>query len=137
MAESKKTYMVAQAAAVAAAAATAADDIDESPQKGKGKKGKGKAAKSKAVKGKHVAAATPAPAVDGKKQAANVLMQLRKAADHPLLFRKVYRDDKLRTMSKDIMKVSWLSPGPQVQDRVSDALFAGSGVLRRKPAIHF
>lgn len=33
----------------------------------------------------------------------NVLMQLRKAALHPLLFRRLYDDKKLRLMSKEIM----------------------------------
>ena len=40
------------------------------------------------------------PARDGY----NVLMQLRKAASHPLLFRRVYDDAKNKKMSKDIMK---------------------------------
>jgi SWI/SNF-related matrix-associated actin-dependent regulator of chromatin subfamily A containing DEAD/H box 1 len=34
----------------------------------------------------------------------NVLMQLRKAASHPLLFRRIYNDQKIKTMSKEIMK---------------------------------
>jgi SWI/SNF-related matrix-associated actin-dependent regulator of chromatin subfamily A containing DEAD/H box 1 len=34
----------------------------------------------------------------------NVLMQLRKAANHPLLFRRLYTDDKIKVMSKKIMK---------------------------------
>jgi SWI/SNF-related matrix-associated actin-dependent regulator of chromatin subfamily A containing DEAD/H box 1 len=38
------------------------------------------------------------------RDANNVLMQLRKAASHPLLFRKIYTDAKLKTMAKDIMK---------------------------------
>jgi SWI/SNF-related matrix-associated actin-dependent regulator 1 of chromatin subfamily A len=38
------------------------------------------------------------------RDANNVLMQLRKAASHPLLFRKIYTDSKIRTMSKEIMK---------------------------------
>ncbi|KAI8602308.1 SNF2 family N-terminal domain-containing protein, partial [Dissophora ornata] len=33
---------------------------------------------------------------------ANILMQLRKAADHPMLFRELYTDDKLKTMAKAI-----------------------------------
>ncbi|KAL1921144.1 uncharacterized protein VTP21DRAFT_10860 [Calcarisporiella thermophila] len=35
---------------------------------------------------------------------ANVLMTLRKAANHPLLFRRLYHDEKLRIMSREIMK---------------------------------
>ncbi|KAI7856223.1 SNF2 family N-terminal domain-containing protein [Circinella umbellata] len=34
----------------------------------------------------------------------NIIMELRKAADHPLLFRHIYDDAKLRKMSKAIMK---------------------------------
>lgn len=39
-----------------------------------------------------------------KNKTANVLMGLRKAAIHPLLFRFVYTDDILKKMSKEIMK---------------------------------
>ncbi|ORE05176.1 hypothetical protein BCV72DRAFT_209837 [Rhizopus microsporus var. microsporus] len=34
----------------------------------------------------------------------NIIIHLRKAADHPLLFRYLYTDDVLRKMTKDIMK---------------------------------
>ncbi|CED82045.1 SNF2 family DNA-dependent ATPase [Phaffia rhodozyma] len=34
----------------------------------------------------------------------NVLMNLRKAANHPLLFRSHYSDEKLKVLAKDIMK---------------------------------
>lgn len=34
----------------------------------------------------------------------NVLMNLRKAASHPLLFRTHYTDAKLRVLAKDIMR---------------------------------
>lgn len=34
----------------------------------------------------------------------NIVMQLRKAADHPLLFRHIYTDDKLKVMAKEIRK---------------------------------
>ncbi|KND02642.1 uncharacterized protein SPPG_01730 [Spizellomyces punctatus DAOM BR117] len=44
------------------------------------------------------------PPTGEKKQLSNVLMQLRKAADHPLLFRRHYTDTKLWTMSREIMK---------------------------------
>ncbi|KAJ3357224.1 hypothetical protein HDU83_008037 [Entophlyctis luteolus] len=40
------------------------------------------------------------PAFDGS----NVLMQLRKAANHPLLFRRIYDDLKIKTMAREIMK---------------------------------
>ena len=38
------------------------------------------------------------------KESNNVLMQLRKAASHPLLFRRIYNDKKIQVMSKEIMK---------------------------------
>ncbi|CAA21109.1 histone chaperone/ATP-dependent chromatin remodeller SMARCAD1 family Fft2 [Schizosaccharomyces pombe] len=42
---------------------------------------------------------------DGKSlSAGHVLMQLRKAANHALLFRKFYDDEKLKQMAKDIMQ---------------------------------
>ena len=34
----------------------------------------------------------------------NIIMHLRKAADHPLLFRNIYTDDLLRQMTTEIMK---------------------------------
>lgn len=40
----------------------------------------------------------------GRAPLTNVLMQLRKAAIHPLLFRKHYTDETLRTMTKEIMQ---------------------------------
>jgi SWI/SNF-related matrix-associated actin-dependent regulator 1 of chromatin subfamily A len=35
---------------------------------------------------------------------ANVLMDLRKAANHPMLFRRLYDDAKIRVMSKDCLR---------------------------------
>ena len=35
----------------------------------------------------------------------NVLMDLRKAANHPLLFRRLYTDEKIEQMSQDCLKV--------------------------------
>jgi len=40
------------------------------------------------------------------KAGASMLMQLRKGANHPLLLRTRYTDEKLREMSKLIAKVS-------------------------------
>ena len=37
-------------------------------------------------------------------EGSNVLMQLRKAASHPLLFRRIYNDAKIKVMAKEIMK---------------------------------
>ncbi|ORZ18553.1 SNF2 family N-terminal domain-domain-containing protein [Absidia repens] len=34
----------------------------------------------------------------------NIVMQLRKAADHPLLFRRIYNDTKIKRMAKEIMR---------------------------------
>ncbi|KAI8144965.1 SNF2 family N-terminal domain-containing protein [Fennellomyces sp. T-0311] len=41
---------------------------------------------------------------DGLERFKNIVIQLRKAADHPLLFRHIYDDAKLRKMAKSIMK---------------------------------
>jgi len=42
--------------------------------------------------------------IPSKDVANNVLMQLRKAASHPLLFRRIYTDKKIRGMAREIMK---------------------------------
>jgi len=42
------------------------------------------------------------------KQINNVLMELRKISDHPLLIRNLYTDDKLKPMSRDITNVSFI-----------------------------
>lgn len=42
--------------------------------------------------------------VDKETNNTNLLMQLRKAAIHPLLFRRIYNDDTIRKMAKDVMK---------------------------------
>jgi SWI/SNF-related matrix-associated actin-dependent regulator 1 of chromatin subfamily A len=34
----------------------------------------------------------------------NVLMELRKAANHPMLFRRIYTDDKLKAMARDCLR---------------------------------
>ena len=34
----------------------------------------------------------------------NVLMDLRKAANHPMLFRRLYTDSKLRTIARDCLR---------------------------------
>lgn len=34
----------------------------------------------------------------------NILMSLRKAANHPMLFRRIYDDKKIRQMAKDCLK---------------------------------
>ncbi|KAG0239520.1 hypothetical protein BGW41_007627 [Actinomortierella wolfii] len=53
------------------------------------------------------AAAAKAAAATRKaanEQFANLLMQLRKAADHPMLFRERYKDSQLKTMAKTITR---------------------------------
>ena len=40
------------------------------------------------------------------KQINNVLMELRKISDHPLLIRNLYTDEKLKPMSRDITNVN-------------------------------
>lgn len=41
---------------------------------------------------------------DGNKQLQNIMMQLRKAANHPLLHRTIYTTEMLQQMSKNIMR---------------------------------
>ncbi|KAH0608927.1 uncharacterized protein H6S33_001155 [Morchella sextelata] len=40
----------------------------------------------------------------GSKSTSNLMMQLRKAAIHPLLFRKIYTEEKIKKMSHEILK---------------------------------
>ncbi|TPX55248.1 hypothetical protein PhCBS80983_g05482 [Powellomyces hirtus] len=83
IAESRKSLLEASAASATA-------DASNSTMNGsKPKRGKKKA---------------PPPAEGTRKGLSNVLMQLRKAADHPLLFRRYYTDDKLWLMSQQIMR---------------------------------
>ncbi|KAK9456041.1 SNF2 family N-terminal domain-containing protein [Dipodascopsis uninucleata] len=44
------------------------------------------------------------PLPSSERSSVNILMQLRKAAVHPLLFRRLYTTEILRKMAKDIMK---------------------------------
>ena len=44
-------------------------------------------------------------ATEQYRKSLDVMMQLRKIANHPLLIRHVYEDGKLRQMSQDILKV--------------------------------
>lgn len=92
VAESKQSYE------------TAMEEREEA-KKGRGRgKGKGKA--------KEVDRELDSLKIGTSKKAekmANILMQLRKAADHPLLFRVRYTDVMLREMAKSIMKVRRMS----------------------------
>jgi SWI/SNF-related matrix-associated actin-dependent regulator of chromatin subfamily A containing DEAD/H box 1 len=56
-------------------------------------KGKGKAQKS--TKGGNKAS---------DNSSSNVLMELRKAANHPMLFRRIYDDGKIKAMSRDCLR---------------------------------
>ncbi|CAO3598294.1 unnamed protein product [Absidia cylindrospora] len=50
---------------------------------------------------------TPLDSSNTKKKVekfSNLVMHLRKAADHPLLFRRIYDDDTIKQMAKEIMK---------------------------------
>ncbi|KAF9351962.1 hypothetical protein BGX26_010124 [Mortierella sp. AD094] len=62
-------------------------------------KAKAKAAKKGPTK-KEIAASKKV----SRDQFANMLMQLRKAADHPMLFRELYTDDTIKKMAKAITK---------------------------------
>lgn len=48
----------------------------------------------------------------------NVLMQLRKAASHPLLFRRIYDDKKIGLMAKEIMKEDKFSTPEHSKDAI-------------------
>ena len=48
----------------------------------------------------------------------NVLMQLRKAASHPLLFRRIYTDKKIRGMAREIMREEKYSTPEHSQDAI-------------------
>ncbi|KAF9907102.1 hypothetical protein EC991_011320 [Linnemannia zychae] len=60
--------------------------------------------KAKAAAGKKAKKPTAASKKAKAAAFANVLMQLRKAADHPMLFRERYTDAKLKTMSRVITR---------------------------------
>lgn len=47
---------------------------------------------------------------DPSTSGAGMMMQLRRAANHPLLLRRFYDDDKLLSMSKLMLKVYIISP---------------------------
>lgn len=51
------------------------------------------------------------------KEQTNIMMKLRQAAIHPLLFRERYNDDKIRKMSKAILR------DPEMADRNPDIIF--------------
>ncbi|KAJ3414260.1 hypothetical protein HDV05_006789 [Chytridiales sp. JEL 0842] len=60
-------------------------------------------ASPKKKKGKATRKVKPMPA-NSKRDNANILMMLRKVANHPLLFRRIYTDAKIKSMARDIMK---------------------------------
>ncbi|KAJ3020661.1 UNVERIFIED_CONTAM: hypothetical protein HDU68_010066 [Siphonaria sp. JEL0065] len=62
------------------------------------------AAKKKAAAAAAAAVAALAPPKKVTGDNTNVLMQLRKAANHPLLFRRIYDNDKLKVMAREIMR---------------------------------
>ncbi|KAG0254244.1 hypothetical protein DFQ27_006955, partial [Actinomortierella ambigua] len=92
-----------EAAEVAAAAAL----LEGGVVKGGGATANSKGKKQTTTTPKTTAAAAKAVAATRKaanEQFANLLMQLRKAADHPMLFRERYEDGQLRTMAKTITR---------------------------------
>ena len=46
--------------------------------------------------------------IKNKSNPANIIMELRKAANHPLLRRCLYDDEKLKQMAKLVMTVSFI-----------------------------
>jgi SWI/SNF-related matrix-associated actin-dependent regulator 1 of chromatin subfamily A len=83
-----------------AVAATGAHNSQADAQASGARRGRGRPKKS---------AGGPAPK-EAQKSLAGILMRLRKIANHPLLERRLYDNQRLREMSKKIMKVSWASP---------------------------
>ncbi|KAI8376297.1 SNF2 family N-terminal domain-containing protein [Radiomyces spectabilis] len=61
-------------------------------------------AKADKAKAKAAAAAAKRATSSQFEKFSNIVIHLRKAADHPLLFRNLYTDSKIRTMAKKIMK---------------------------------
>lgn len=53
---------------------------------------------------------TLSPLVPVERELCNVMMQLRKMANHPLLHRQYYTAEKLKAMSKLMLKVSPILP---------------------------
>ncbi|KAJ3179279.1 hypothetical protein HK101_010058 [Irineochytrium annulatum] len=84
----------------------AADEEKPTPRKrGRPKKAEAAAVKAakeaaKAVKAKLGKQANPA------RERSNVLMQLRKVSCHPLLFRRLFTEEKIRKMAREIMRES-------------------------------
>ncbi|KAI8822380.1 SNF2 family N-terminal domain-containing protein [Fimicolochytrium jonesii] len=85
IAESRKSLLAQAEEAAAAAAAEKQAESSPAPP----------------TKPKALQRQTPA---FGQRQLSNVLMQLRKAADHPLLFRTLYTNTHLRTLAREIMR---------------------------------
>lgn len=54
--------------------------------------------------GKKKTAKTPRPRDKYAENSSNVLMELRKAASHPMLFRKLYTDQTLTSITKALLK---------------------------------
>ncbi|KAG0205052.1 hypothetical protein BGX28_003216 [Mortierella sp. GBA30] len=86
---------VMQSSAVQAVLDEDDDVVDVIEQDSLSSKAKAKAAKKAPSKAKKAAI---------KNDFANVLMQLRKAADHPMLFRELYTEDKIKKMAKVITR---------------------------------
>ncbi|KAJ3314921.1 hypothetical protein HDU76_002320 [Blyttiomyces sp. JEL0837] len=93
IADCKKTYLAQTATAMAEAAKGLHTPTTNSKKKGTA--GPSRKSPRKAV---------AAPVAPAKRETSNILMQLRKAANHPLLFRRHYTQAKLKVMAKDIMK---------------------------------
>jgi len=74
------------------------------------KRGKGRAKKAVAPK----PVAKKSTILKPNDSSSNVLMDLRKAANHPMLFRRLYDSTKIRQMSKDCLKeMDFMDRDPQ------------------------
>lgn len=66
---------------------------------------------------------------EGTDRFKNIVIQLRKAADHPLLFRHIYDDKTLKKMAKAIKKASCLTSKPLYYEVFSNRLNVGGTIL--------
>lgn len=79
-----------------------------------------------------------APRVSAERELCNVMMQLRKMANHPLLHRQYYTAEKLKAMSKLMLKVgprsarSPLLSLSQIRPFASPAFFSPARVRRSR-----
>lgn len=93
-----KSYLIQNAADSPAPVPKKKKDADDILQELEEPKPRGKGKSQKAAAPVKKGVLKPAD------NSSNVLMDLRKAANHPMLFRRIYDDKTIRAMSKDCLK---------------------------------